>query len=87
MDAMSLAIESQPSIVRKHMGFWASQGILKEHPLDTFTVVERQEESKQAQGMLLQSVHKVKNRTCIFTHACMIPFVYPFTTAWFVEPG
>eukprot|EP00731_Ephydatia_muelleri_P024290 Em0016g561a len=50
VDAMSLAIESQPSIVRKHMGFWASQGVLKEHPLDTFTVVERQEESKQAQG-------------------------------------
>lgn len=49
---MSMAIESQPSIVRKHMGFWASQGVLKEHPLDTFTVVEQQEESKQSQGSI-----------------------------------
>lgn len=50
VDAMSMAIESQPSIVRKHMGFWASQGVLKEHPLDTFTVIEQQEESKHTQG-------------------------------------
>ena len=31
-------------MVRRHLGFWVGQGVLKEHPTDTFTVVEEQQE-------------------------------------------
>ncbi len=30
--------ESQPAIVRKHLSFWVSQGVLREGPTDTFTI-------------------------------------------------
>ena len=44
VDSLSSTLESQPSIVRRHLGFWVSQGILKEQSTDTFTVVERLQE-------------------------------------------
>ena len=44
MDALSSTLEAQPSVVRRHLGFWVGQGVLKEHPTDTFTVVEEQQE-------------------------------------------
>ena len=44
MDALSSTLEAQPSVVRRHLGFWVGQGVLKEHPTDSFTVVEEQQE-------------------------------------------
>lgn len=44
VDRLSSTLESQPSIVRRHLGFWVSQGILKEQSTDMFTVVERLQE-------------------------------------------
>ena len=44
VDSLSSALESQPSIIRRHLGFWVSQGILKEQSTDTFAVVERLQE-------------------------------------------
>lgn len=41
VDCLSSAIESQPSVVRRHLGFWVSQGVLKEQSTDTFVVVEK----------------------------------------------
>ena len=42
MDNLSSALEAQPSVVRRHLGFWVGQGVLREQPTDTFTVVEEQ---------------------------------------------
>ena len=44
VDALSSTLEAQPSVVRRHLGFWVGQGVLKEHPTDSFTVVEEQQE-------------------------------------------
>ena len=45
VDSLSSTLESQPSIIRRHLGFWVSQGILKEQSTDMFTVVERLQEA------------------------------------------
>ena len=44
VDSLSNVVESQPSVVRRHLGFWVSQGILKEQSSDVFAVVERLQE-------------------------------------------
>lgn len=44
VEELSLKLESQPSVTRRHLVYWVSQGILYEDPLDKFNVVE--EESK-----------------------------------------
>ena len=44
VDSLSGVLEAQPSVVRRHLGFWVGQGVLKESPTDTFTVVEEQQE-------------------------------------------
>ena len=53
VDNLSTALESQPSVVRRHLGFWVSQGVLKEQSPDVFTVVERLQEGTRTlpQGM------------------------------------
>ena len=52
MDGLSSVLEAHPSAVRRHLGFWVSQGVLKEKPTDTFTVVEREQKGTKggAQG-------------------------------------
>ena len=47
VDALSTALSSTPSAVRKHLSHWVGQGILKEDPNDLFTVIERQSEGIQ----------------------------------------
>lgn len=54
VDSLSSTLESQPSIVRRHLGFWVSQGILKEQSTDTFSVVERLQEGTKTTS---QGVH------------------------------
>ncbi|XP_065919017.1 anaphase-promoting complex subunit 2-like isoform X2 [Dysidea avara] len=31
--------------LRKHLNYWSNQGVLREHPVDTFTIVEEQEDN------------------------------------------
>ena len=35
-------LKAQPSVVRKHVGFWVSQGLLKEQSTDVYAVVQEQ---------------------------------------------
>ena len=55
VDSLSGTLESQPSVVRRHLGFWVSQGVLKEQSTDVFTVVERLQEGTRAipQGLFI----------------------------------
>ena len=50
VDGLSAALEAQPSVTRRHLGFWVGQGVLREHPTDTFTVVERLQEGAAARS-------------------------------------
>ena len=51
MEELSSALEAQSSVVRRHLGFWVSQGILRETSTDRFTVVEcAQEGGRGRQG-------------------------------------
>lgn len=40
VDELCACLESQASSVRRHLGFWVGQGVLKEQAADTFVVVE-----------------------------------------------
>ena len=44
MEALSTKLLSNPSAIRRHLGYWVGQGVLREDSNDTFTVVERQTE-------------------------------------------
>ena len=50
MESLSGVLEAQPSVVRRHLGFWVGQGVLKENPTDTFTVIEEQQEGATVRG-------------------------------------
>ena len=50
VESLSAALEAQPSVTRRHLGFWVGQGVLREHPTDTFTVVERLQEGAAARS-------------------------------------
>ena len=42
VEELSLKLESQPSVTRRHLVYWVSQGVLYEYPLDNFNVVEEE---------------------------------------------
>ena len=44
VDELSTVLEAQASSVRRHLGFWVGQGVLKEKGTDCFTVVEEQQD-------------------------------------------
>lgn len=48
---MSGALEAQPSVVRRHLGFWVMQGVLREGRHDSFTVVEQANEAARNRGL------------------------------------
>ena len=48
---MSGALEAQPSVVRRHLGFWVMQGVLREGRHDSFTVVEQASEAARNRGL------------------------------------
>lgn len=50
MEELSGVLEAQPSMVRRHLGFWVSQGVLREQPTDSFTVVEYMREAGRGRG-------------------------------------
>lgn len=39
-----------PGLLRRRLGFWISQGVLKEESTDTFTVVEKQKGQQRIPG-------------------------------------
>ncbi len=44
VDALSTQLSSNPSSIRKHLGYWVGQGVLREDSNDTFTVIEKRSE-------------------------------------------
>ena len=40
IDSLTCVLKVQPSVIRKHIGFWISQGILKELSSDHFSVIQ-----------------------------------------------
>ncbi len=58
VEALSSALEAQPSAVRRHVGFWVSQGVLKEKPTDTFTVIEQQRKGTASALSHGNKIHK-----------------------------
>lgn len=42
MEALATSLSSTLSAIRKHLGFWVGQGVLRENHNDTFTVIEKQ---------------------------------------------
>lgn len=45
LDALRAKLGISGATLRRHLNFWSNQGILQEHPADTFTVIESQEDS------------------------------------------
>ena len=44
LDDLSMLLDTQSSIIRKHVTFWIAQGIIKEVCKDTFAVVYQKNE-------------------------------------------
>lgn len=42
IDALTRVLKAQPSIIRKHIGFWVSQGLLKELSTDEYILIQEQ---------------------------------------------
>ena len=54
MAELGLRMGTQPAVVRRLLSYWVTQGILKEGPVDTFSIVENiQEAAAGRQGWLL----------------------------------
>lgn len=44
-DSLRAKLGISGTALRKHLNYWSNQGILREHPADTFTIVEEQEDN------------------------------------------
>lgn len=44
-DALRAKLGISGVTLRRHLNFWSNQGVLQEHPADTFTIVESQEDN------------------------------------------
>ena len=44
-DVLRAKLGISGATLRRHLNFWSNQGVLCEHPADTFTVIENQEDS------------------------------------------
>lgn len=42
IESLSRVLKAQPSVIRKHVGFWVSHGLLKEQSTDEYTLVQEQ---------------------------------------------
>jgi len=47
VEALSAKLSSSPSSIRKHLGYWVGQGVLREESNDTFTVIEKRSEKSR----------------------------------------
>lgn len=45
VDALSTKLTCTPSTIRRHLGYWVGQGVLREDLDDMFTTIERQTEA------------------------------------------
>lgn len=65
IESLSRVLKAQPSVVRKHIGFWVSQGLLKETIVDEYTLVSEQKLSRK--GALIGKIHSIlaHESTCI----------------------
>ena len=72
VDNLSSTLESQPSVVRRHLGFWVSQGVLKEESPDVFAVVERLQEGTRTlpQGMCVHVICVTILRFEVYCNCC-----------------
>ena len=53
LEELSAAMHVPPGMLRRRLGFWVSQGVLKEEASDTFVIVENHKGSHKAQGILV----------------------------------
>lgn len=53
-----------PGLLRRRLGFWISQGVLKEESSETYVVVEKQKGQQKIPGMLISQTRK----TVCFLH-------------------
>ena len=50
LEELSGVMHVPPGLLRRRLGFWTSQGVLKEESTDTFTVVEKQKGQQRIPG-------------------------------------
>lgn len=50
LEELSGVMHVPPGLLRRRLGFWISQGVLKEESTDTFTVVEKQKGQQRMPG-------------------------------------
>ena len=54
LEELSGVMHVPPGLLRRRLGFWISQGVLKEESADTFTVVEKQKGQQRVPGNKLR---------------------------------
>ena len=45
IDELRTKLGISGTALRKHLNYWSNQGVLREHPVDIFTIVEEQEDN------------------------------------------
>lgn len=50
VEELSSVMHVPPGLLRRRLGFWVSQGVLKEESTDTFIVMEKQKGQQRATG-------------------------------------
>ena len=50
IEELSGVMHVPPGLLRRRLGFWVSQGVLKEESTDTFIVVEKQKGQQRTTG-------------------------------------
>jgi len=59
LEELSGVMHVPPGLLRRRLGFWISQGVLKEESTDTFTVVEKQKGQQRIPGNVYAYGHDI----------------------------
>ena len=75
LEELSGVMHVPPGILRRRLGFWISQGVLKEETSDTFVVVEKQKGHQRIPGMLISLLRSLAV-PCIFYWNIIYNYLY-----------
>ena len=65
LEELSSVMHAPPGLLRRRLGFWISQGVLKEETSDTYVVVEKQKGHQRMPGMLIYLLRSLAV-SCLF---------------------
>lgn len=78
LEELSGVMHVPPGLLRRRLGFWISQGVLKEETSDTFVVVEKQKGHQRIPGMLISLLRSLAVPCAFYWNIILCNYLYQY---------